>query len=168
MTGIFLLDWATLAVSLHNTILLLWLALTVWLNAERRTLGIGFISGALLLASMFFFSHTAILGLGINLASDALDFWWHVGWIPIVILPFGWYGVSLWYSGFFAQPTSDLRRRQRAWFVLSAGLTLVLFALLLFTNPLPSVAQIANLQLAAANLVLLPLYLADIFLCVLL
>ena len=51
MTGIFLLDWATLAVSLHNTILLLWLALTVWLNAERRTLGIGFISGALLLAS---------------------------------------------------------------------------------------------------------------------
>jgi hypothetical protein len=37
MTGIFILDWATLAVSLHNTILLLWLALTVWLNADRRT-----------------------------------------------------------------------------------------------------------------------------------
>ena len=50
MTGIFWLDWATLAVSLHNTILLLWLALTVWLNADRRTRGIVFVSGALLLA----------------------------------------------------------------------------------------------------------------------
>ena len=168
MTGIFILDWATLAVSLHNTILLLWVALTVWLNADRRTLGIGFTSSALFLASMFFFSHTAILGLGINLASDALDFWWHVGWIPIVILPFGWYAISLWYSGFFASRASDLRRRHRAWFALSALVVIALSALLLFANPLPRVAEIANHHIAAANLILLPLYLVESFLCVVL
>ena len=168
MTGDILLDWTTLAVSLHNTILLLWLALTVWLNAERRTRGIAFVSGALWLASVFFFCHTAILGLGIILVGDALDFWWHVGWIPVIILPLGWYGVSLWYSGFFAQPGSDLRRRHGVWFALSMILTIVLSAWLLLANPLPTVAQIANLQLAAASFLLLPLYLADIFLCVLL
>ncbi len=168
MTGVLFLDWATLAVSLHNTILLLWLALAVWLNAERRTRGIAFVSGALLLASIFFFSHTAILGLGVTVLSDALDFWWHMGWIPVIVLPFGWYAVSLWYSGFFAQAASDLRRRQRAWFALATSLTIALSAWLLFAHPLPTAAQIANLQLAPANFLLLPLYLADIFLCVLL
>ncbi|NOX61425.1 MAG: hypothetical protein GXP42_05695 [Chloroflexi bacterium] len=39
MTGSFLLNWATLAVSLFNTILFLWLGLTVLLNAEPRTGG---------------------------------------------------------------------------------------------------------------------------------
>jgi len=168
MTGDFFLDWATLAISLHNTILLLWLALTVWLNADRRTRGIAFISGALLLASIFFFSHTAILGLGVSVLSDALDFWWRVGWIPVVILPFGWYGVSLWYSGFFEQATSDLRRRQRAWFALATILTMALSAWLLFANPLPTVTQIANFQLVSAHWLLFPLYLIAVFLCVLL
>ncbi len=36
MTNNFLLDWALMAVSLFNTILPLWLGLTVLLNAERR------------------------------------------------------------------------------------------------------------------------------------
>ena len=38
MTGEPLLDWAIMAVSLFNTVLLLWLGLTVLLNAERRPL----------------------------------------------------------------------------------------------------------------------------------
>ncbi len=45
MTGIFWLDWAALAVSLHNTILLLWLGLTVLFNADRRTWGIWLAGG---------------------------------------------------------------------------------------------------------------------------
>ena len=40
MTSTFILDWAIMAVSLFDTILLLWLGLTVLLNAERRTWGI--------------------------------------------------------------------------------------------------------------------------------
>ena len=36
MTGNLFLDWATMAVSLFNTILAFWLGLTVLLRAERR------------------------------------------------------------------------------------------------------------------------------------
>ena len=48
MTGSFFLDWAIMAVSLFNTILLLWLGLTVLLNAERRTWGVWLAGGGLL------------------------------------------------------------------------------------------------------------------------
>lgn len=53
MTGIFFLDWAVLAVSLFNTILLLWLGLTVLLNAEGRVWGICLAAGGLLLGAIF-------------------------------------------------------------------------------------------------------------------
>ena len=49
MTGILWLDWAILAMSLFNTVLQLWLGLTVLLNAERRSWGIWLASGGLLL-----------------------------------------------------------------------------------------------------------------------
>lgn len=173
MTGNFWLDWATLAVSLNNTILMLWLGLTVLLNAEKRRWGIWFTSGALILGSIFFFSHTAILGLGLNLASEGLDFWWHVGWIPVILLPFGWYAVTLWYNGFWDRPTSDLQIRQRLWFYFATGLTLALIVFLLFANPLPSFAEISNLQLTSSLTlagipILIPLYVIDIMLCVVL
>ncbi|MCI0478488.1 MAG: hypothetical protein L0Y55_19785, partial [Anaerolineales bacterium] len=173
MTGVGWLDWATMTISLHNTILLTWLGLTVWLTAERRTRGIWFVGGALFCASAFFFSHSALLNLGLHFADTSLDFWWRGGWIPVLILPFGWYAVALWYSGFFAQPASELRRRQRVWFSIAALLTLALGALLAFANPLPSIVQLANLQLESTPAlgglpILLALYVIDIFLCVLL
>src|SRR5574341_1176236 len=64
MSGYFVLDWAILAVSLANTILLLWLGLTVLLNAERRSWGVWTMGIGLLLGAAFFVSHTAILGSG--------------------------------------------------------------------------------------------------------
>ena len=35
-----MLTWALVAVSLFNTILLLWLGTTLWLNADRRSSGV--------------------------------------------------------------------------------------------------------------------------------
>lgn len=173
MTGVGWLDWATMMISLHNTILLTWLGLTVLLTAERRTRGIWFVGGALFCASAFFFSHSALLNLGLHFADTSLDFWWRGGWIPVLILPFGWYAVALWYSGFFAQSASELRRRQRAWFSIAAVLTFALGVLLVFANPLPSIVQLANLPLESTPArgglpILLALYVTVIFLCVLL
>src|SRR5512145_1347851 len=101
MSGILLLDWAVLAVSLFNTILLSWLGLTVLLNAERRTGGLWLAGGAMLLGGVFFFSHTAIVGAGPLFLTVPLDFWWHLGWVPVLLLPFAWYTVMLWYNGFW-------------------------------------------------------------------
>ena len=98
MSGSFLLDWASLTVSLFNTILLLWLGLTVLLNAERRTWGIWLAGGGLLLGGAFFVSHTAILRMEFTHLSRSLRFGWYLGLMPVVVLPLGWYvvfGISL-------------------------------------------------------------------------
>src|SRR5438128_7986602 len=109
MTNEFVLDWAGMAVSLFNTVLLLWLGLTVLLNAERRSWGLWLAGGGLLLGGAFFVSHSAILGYGLRNVSDAMDFWWHVGWVPAVVSPLSWYVVMLWYAGFWDDRQMSLR-----------------------------------------------------------
>ena len=106
MTGFLFLDWATLSISLFNTILLIWLGLTVLLNAERRHAGIWLAGGGLLLGGAFFVSHTAILGHGQDIFSPSMDVWWHIGWIPVVVLPYDWYTVVLWYAGYWDTSSS--------------------------------------------------------------
>ena len=173
MSGNFWLDWAALAVSLHNTILLLWLGLTVFLNADRRTWGIWLASGSLLLACIFFVSHTVILAVGFVLSRAGLDFWWYLGWVPVITLPFGWYLVTLWYAGFWEDQRGALRLRQQIWFFLSTLLNVALVAAFAFANPIPSFTQILNLDLSATPEIagipiLLIVYALDIFLCVIL
>src|SRR5260370_38737874 len=110
MTGQFFLDWSALAVSLFNASLLIWLGLTVALNAERpRRAGAGGLPGAgwgtalialsLLLGGLFFVAHSALLTYDLNTVSRGLDFWWHLGWWPVIALPLAWYVLVLWYSG---------------------------------------------------------------------
>jgi len=168
MTGEFLLDWAIMAISLFNTILLLWLGLTVLLNAERRTWGIWLAGGGLLMGGAFFISHSAILGHGLSTASQGMNFWWHVGWLPVVASPFAWYVLMLWYAGFWDDPRTHLpqpdppilpirvlnrqthlHRRQRPWLLLTVLLAVGSVGLLLFANPLPSYWQVAQLNLSA-------------------
>ncbi|MGH2521327.1 MAG: sensor histidine kinase, partial [Anaerolineales bacterium] len=169
MTGQFFLDWAILTISLFNTILMLWMGLTVLLTAERRTWGVWLIGGSLLIGGVFFVSHTAIVGFGLVM-TRGLDFWWHAGWWPVVALPFAWYLVTLWYAGFWEDRQTPLHRRQRSLFALVGLLTLGLVGLLLFANPLPSFAQAAQLNLSATPAVgglplLIVTYPIDILLC---
>ncbi len=151
MSGEFFLSWAIMAVSLFNTVLLLWLGLTVLLNVERRTWGVWLASGGLLMGAAFFVSHSAILGYGLNYVGPGTEFWWHVGWVPVITLPFVWYLVMLWYSGFWDNRQGDLRRRQRPWFFLAGLLVVGLVGLFVVANPLPSYRQVARLDLAATT-----------------
>ncbi|HZW04399.1 MAG TPA: hypothetical protein VFF68_10755, partial [Anaerolineaceae bacterium] len=149
MTGIFYLDWAILAVSLFNTILLLWIGLTVFLNAERRVWGIWLAAGGLILGSVFFISHTAIIGHGISPITPGLNFWWQIGWIPIAALPLAWYVVMLWYTGYWQPPEgtqavrSRLHRRHRPWLILVLAAGLLGVSSLLIFNPLPAFSQLS-------------------------
>ncbi len=131
MSGNLFLDWAVIATSFFNAILLLWLGVTVLLNSDRRTLGVWAASGGLLLGAAFFVSHTAIVGRGvISLGWASTIFWWTIAMVPAIILPFAWYVIMLWYSGFWNDPQSDLRHRQRPFLLLaSAGLALGLLSL---------------------------------------
>jgi signal transduction histidine kinase len=157
VSGSFLLDWAALAVSLFNTILLVWLGLTVLLNAERRSLGVWLAAEGLLMGAAFFVSHSAILGQNPYTLGSGINFWWHIGWIPVVASPFAWYVLMLWYSGFWDERPvgrstpaggQSLYRRHLPWLALSVLFTLFLFGLLIFANPLPSVLQVAQLDLS--------------------
>jgi len=150
MTGAFALDWAMMAVSLFNTILLLWLGLTVLLNAERKSWGTWLTGGGLLLGAAFFVSHSAILGHGLHDTGQGMNFWWRVGWMPVVALPFAWYVVMLWYAGFWEKGEPYLRRRHRYWFLFAVLFVVGLIGLLILGNPLPSYGQMAQLNLSAA------------------
>lgn len=153
MTDNWLLNTALLAVSLFNTIVLLWLGLTVALNAERRDWGLWLVSGELILGGIFFFSHTIIIDHGLDYFSRNLDFWWHVGWAPVVTIPYAWYVVMLWYAGFWNAPSTRLYRRHWPWFVASTLLAVAVISLLFFANPLPSFTQFPQLDLAVAPVV---------------
>jgi signal transduction histidine kinase len=142
MTNNFLLDWALMAVSLFNTILLLWLGLTVLLNAERRNWSIWVAGGGMLLASAFFISHSAILSNGLDNISRGADFWWHVGGVPVIALPFAWYVVVLDYTGVWKT------KQQQASFIVTVAVAILLVGLDLFANPLPSFDQVARSDLS--------------------
>lgn len=150
MSGYFLLDWATMAVSLFNTILLLWLGLTVLLNADKRSWAVWLAGSGLLLGGFFFVSHSAILGLGLFSTSWAMDLWWHVGWIPVITLPYIWYATMLWYAGFWENKASPLFKQQKPWFLAASLMVAGLLSLFVFFNPLPSYWQMAALNLSAA------------------
>ncbi|MCH7663536.1 MAG: hypothetical protein IH859_06670, partial [Chloroflexi bacterium] len=138
MTGIFSLDWALIAVSIANTVLLLWLGFTVLLTAERRTWGAWVAGGGLLLAGIFFISHTAVLGLGPEIALARLDLWWNGAWISVILLPFTWYLVILWYTGFWEYRTASMFYRQRYWFGFTLILGLAQLGVLLYENYFPT------------------------------
>ena len=148
MTENWLLNWAVMAVSLFNTILLIWLGLTVLLNAERRTWGLWLAGSVILLGGVFFLIHSIILGLGLDTIGYSIDFWWRSGWIPVVTIPYIWYVVILWYSGFWDGHGDKLKRRHRPWFAGTTVLAAGTFIMLIFANPLPSFVQAAQLDLA--------------------
>jgi signal transduction histidine kinase len=150
VTGNFWLDWALVAISLFNTVVTLWLGLTVLLNVERRTLGVWFMGGGLLAGAGFFISHTAILGSDPLRAPQSLNFWWQVGWLPVILAPFAWYLMVLWYSGFWAERSSALRTRHQFWLIQLVAIGVVLALMMIFAHPLPSFTQIAVLDLTSA------------------
>ena len=123
MTGLFWLDWASLALSLTNTILLIWLGTTVLINVEERSWGGWLAAAGLYLGGIFFVSHTAILGYGLSVVSVGTALWWVVGLIAVTVLPLLWYVMMLWYSGFWEQADeggNSLRQRHRVWLGVSA------------------------------------------------
>jgi signal transduction histidine kinase len=152
LSGVFLLDWTALAVSLANTMLLVWLSMVVWLNSEQRTWGIHLTSGGLLLGACFFIVHSILLSQPYNFENRWLDVWWKLGWFPVVLSPFTWYLVVLWYAGYWESGVSQLRQRQRPFLYLNTAFTILILGVLIFSHPLPSYWD--TLQLDFRNLAL--------------
>jgi len=127
-----LLDWALIACSLFNTVVQLWLGLTVLLNAERRSWGTYLAGGGLLVGAAFFVGHTAVVGRVLGTFSGEMEVWWGLGWAVLMGVPYLWYVVMAWYSGALGRPTA------RRWLIGVSLVGLCALALLFFANPLPS------------------------------
>jgi signal transduction histidine kinase len=140
------LNWSALAVSIFNMLLSLWLGLTILFNAERRSWGVFLAVSGLLASAAFFFGHSIILGQGAPGLVQNIGFWWHAVWVPVVVAPYIWYLLMLWYCGYWDDRQSSLRRRQRGWLLLSVAYTLFLAGLLLIANPLPSISREAFIE----------------------
>ncbi|MHB9091762.1 MAG: sensor histidine kinase, partial [Chloroflexota bacterium] len=131
------LQLALLAISLACYVLLFWLALTVALTAERRGWGLAFTCAALVLAGLFFVFHAILVSQGLENVYVAALSQWPLGWMFGCALTLCWYGVTLWYAGFWEKPDSLLRRRHRALLVLAVLGGAVVAGSLLLADPLP-------------------------------
>src|SRR5207248_11099201 len=129
---------AIITVSFFNTIVLLWLGLTVLLNADRRTWGTWAAGGGCLLGALFFVGHSAGVGRGIGTISPEMEFWWRLSWLVVIGAPYMWYLVMAWYSGVLRAG------HHRTWLLIVSALGLAALALLAVDNPLPSYGQIVQ------------------------
>jgi signal transduction histidine kinase len=146
MSGNIWLDWSTLSVSIFNTIIMLWMGLMILLSSDKRTWGVWLAAGGLLVGSLFFVSHTAIIGQEISFFTPGINFWWHVGWGPVVAAPFGWYIVMLWFSGYWENTISNLHIRHKAWLSVTIIYAVLLLILFIFLNPLSSLSPRTNID----------------------
>jgi signal transduction histidine kinase len=113
------IEAAILAVSLVNAILLLWLGLTVLLNAEVRTAGVCLTGGAMLAGGTFFMAQAWVAGHGLPQITVAMQLQWPLGWFIGLVLPLAWYVTVLWHGGFWASRQAPLRRRHFPWVVVT-------------------------------------------------
>jgi len=109
----FLRPWAQYAVSIFNFLLLLWLGLTVFLNARQRSWGTLLAGSGLLVGAVFFALHTVALDYSLDTLLERSLHWWLLLAAPCVALPFGWLILMLWYCGAWTAGGTQLRRRTR-------------------------------------------------------
>ena len=81
-------DWALVATSLFNTVVLIWLGLTVLLNAERRSWGTWVAGLGILGGAAFFVGHTAVVGRVIGTFTGEMELWWRLGWLVLLAAPY--------------------------------------------------------------------------------
>lgn len=160
MSEVLPLDWAVIALSLFNTILLFWLGLTILLTAERREWGVWFVGAGALTGAGFFVSHTVLLGVGWVNFSPAVDFWWRAGMLPLVLCPWLWYVALLWYAGLWDEGNRALRRVHRPGLLLVSLTALVLLLAVLLEDPARQIPRLLSLDLSLTGrlLLLYPFY----------
>ncbi len=146
MSGNFWLDWAILALSVFNTIVMLWLGLMVIFSAEKRSAGVYLAGSGLIAGSIFFLSHAALIGQNITLFSAGINFWWHLGWAPVIAAPFAWYVVMLWFSGYWSENRTRIRGRHQPWLYICIVYAALLFFLFVFFNPFGDLTRAQTLN----------------------
>src|SRR5437588_639995 len=129
------LQTIVLALSIFNMVAFFWLALTVWLNGDRRAriarLGVIGLS----LSALFFFLHALLISSPLIPSSKTLgfitpDLLWHLIWIPALGVPYIWFAIGLHYASLI----NEGWRRRRPLLLLISGLLGCIVMLLLILH----------------------------------
>ncbi|CAG0929361.1 hypothetical protein TFLX_01278 [Thermoflexales bacterium] len=118
------------AVSLFNTVLLLWLGLTVLLTGDRRKEATIAGGVGLLLGALFFMGHTLLIAHVVDFFGRGVNTVWRVMWFVAVVAPYFWGLAIFYYSG---DPAAGRWVRR----ILTAAMFFMVIALFL-VFPLPT------------------------------
>jgi len=143
------------AVSLFNTVLLLWLGLTVLLTGNRRKPATIAGGAGLLLGALFFMGHTLLIAHTVDFFGGGVNIVWRVMWFVAVIAPYFWGLAIFYYSG---DPTAGRWVRR----ILTAAMFFMVLSLFLIF-PLPSFLEFVLAPALAP--VIAWLYVPYLFLC---
>src|SRR5512136_2852913 len=143
------------AVSLFNTVLLLWLGLTVLLTGNRRKPATIAGGVGLLLGALFFMGHTLLIAHTVDFFGSSVNLVWRVLWFVAVIAPYFW-GLALYY--YSGDPTAGRWVRR----ILTAAMLFMVLAMFLIF-PLPSFMEFVLAPSLAP--VIAWLYVPYLFLC---
>ena len=116
----YLLQTCLLALSIFNLVAFLWLALTVWLNGDRKAgiarlgvVGLG-------LSALFFFIHALLISAPFAHPTGLVsqDFLWHLIWLPALGVPYIWFAIGLYYAALINQQW----RKRRPYLLVFSGI----------------------------------------------
>src|SRR5579859_1449463 len=94
----YLLQTIVLALSIFNLVSFLWLAVTVWLNGNRKSgiarlgvIGLG-------LSALFFFIHSLLISSPLPQSPGfaTSEFLWRLIWLPALGVPYIWFTIGLY------------------------------------------------------------------------
>jgi two-component sensor histidine kinase len=129
----YLLQTIALALSIFNLITFLWLAMTVWLNGDRKSgiarlgiVGLG-------LSALFFFIHALLISSPLAQASGLIpqEFLWHLIWIPALGVPYIWFAIGLYYAALI---NNGWRQRRPLLLIISGVLGCIVLLLLVLNQ----------------------------------
>jgi signal transduction histidine kinase len=94
-----LVVWAARALTFFNVLVLLWLGLTILLNAERRHLATWLTGGGLLLGGACSVARASAQTAQPIELFGPIDIWWRASWLPFAGAAYLWTVVLIWYAG---------------------------------------------------------------------
>jgi two-component sensor histidine kinase len=128
----YLLQTIVLALSIFNLVTFLWLAVTVWLNGDRKSgiarlgvVGLG-------LSALFFFIHALLISSPLTQSTGLIapEFLWHLIWLPALGVPYIWFAIGLYYAALINVGW----RKRRPYLLALSGILGCLILLLLILN----------------------------------
>ena len=144
----YLLQTIVLALSIFNLVTFLWLAVTVWLNGDRKrgiarlgVVGLG-------LSALFFFIHALLISSPLTQSSGlvAPEFLWRLIWLPALGVPYIWFAIGLYYAALINVGW----RKRRPYLLALSGILGCIVLLLLILNQ-STFTFVGTLRLIAYN-----------------